>query len=236
MKRYGIKLSAIESIPVTGLRRHPLNIIRQNVDPESDRVLSADLRKQGQNEPIIVTPSNEVVVGWRRVERFRRLKLETIEARYTEPNPPKEQLIQLIYRDNTLREGYSDTDYEAILLTIFTPTQLSSNEERYLHRKAEELTGVPAGTWGRVIASWRKANQKTGRIQWDLKDEEKKYARRMLKELEQIQEREKKALQTVQEIKEKRRQVESEILGLLPRASGIKGKENRLEAVRRKAQ
>lgn len=235
MKRYGIKLSGVEKVDPDGFRRHPLNIIRQGVDPENDRILTADLKKEGQNEPIIATPDYKIVVGWRRYLRLKKQGAQ-IDVRWTEQNPPKEALLKLIYRDNTIREGYSQADYESIALAIYPPSVIYGTTERNLERKLEDLTGIKSSIWKQTLARMRQRNQNTGKIQFNLKEEEKKYARRLLGELDALISHEEVLKQDYEDTRQKRRNLESEITALLPRSSGIKGKEARIEAIRKKAQ
>lgn len=188
MDIYGVKVSDIKNLNVAALSPHRMNVERKERDRKEDRIFYEDIRLNGVQDPILVTPSNEILQGRERWNAAKKAGHKTILGRVTLTHVDDKTLIQIIYKDNNLRKSYADQDIRRVIRHVYGDSKIIENiggKSGYqrLDQIIEADLGIPSSTARYHLSLLRKEiKKKPHRFEKNLSREEINYGKNRAKE------------------------------------------------------
>lgn len=230
---YGVKLSEPVQVKIKDIKgRHKVNNIMQR---KADAALVKDMKEDGQHDEIILTADNYIIDGGRRYEAAKKAGIDTVEARFIEPNVQDDTLAKICMGTMMLRENPTEEQQIQFIIGHFGKTALMTNmpRGRYatgqvpIEKRIAEIMHFSTGRAKQLASKARKqlraeqnAKGGLGRIV-NLEPGEKRFAAKRLADydstLKQIEDMESK----IKDLKMKKTELRKEALSVLP-STGLK--------------
>lgn len=98
-------------VEVNKLKKHPFNgVVFKDLDTNEFESLKRDIKDRGLQLPIEITSDNVIITGHQRVEVFKKLNFEYIEAKVREDLDTEDKIKEHLIKDNILRRQLTEVE------------------------------------------------------------------------------------------------------------------------------
>lgn len=161
---YGVRIGAVQTVPAGKIKgRHPKNKQGTREGRSSGRVFVEDIKQNGIRVPLTLDAEGYILDGGRRYEQGIRAGLKEFPVRYLAPNVSEEVQWEIVLGSNNVRADYTQESTEQIMRTIIRELMggPKAGDEEILRTRAGGASdrGKAADTWEKKLAGIMKLSR-----------------------------------------------------------------------------